>query len=734
MKNKITKFAIGSVLLIVLAFAGAFASCEVIASTAGQDISGAAETVWISLTPTKPNFGDDGTGTAKLALAFNKAIAGLTGDLDEASLANFFTFECDYPADFSKKLKATKVIKATNADAVVYTLTVVNIPATGGIARVTITKPGITPTSRPWSLNGQKIPDEDGPALLDFRFVVSAQNPSLDAEAIGSIDQATGKIVLTAPVGTDTGALTPTVTVNPGCTVTPVGAQDFGNPLTYTVTSDGTGDFKDYEVTVYVQTSSSASINSFQFTANKNSPNLSETVTGIITGTSIAVTVPYGTALGALTPSIMHSGASISPESGIAHDFSNSENSPVQYTVTALDETTTADYRVTVTLGAESVYGIVLSGGGSDPLDGNYAFGETVTGYTQRPDALTVSVRNTGDAETGALSVGITGSNFDLNATTLASIGTAFGSNSATFTVQPKAGLGPAAGAPSENYSATITVSGGNITQEKSFTVSFTVKNWVSVPSIAFATGNGQVSYTITASAPAADSYDIYYCLGEQTIVQTVKGGTKITGASLTGTISSLTNEQVYSFIVSAHKQGYEDFDSAIVQGMPYTVFAIGDTGPAGGKIFYVNPNYAADGWRYLEAAPTVFNASDEGKTTWGTYNSNIGTGTHIGSGKQNTANIIAALNPDDWADVDTAAQFCDAYTHNSYTDWFLPSKDELNEMYETKSSIGGFGDAWYWSSSQEGSNDSWMQSLANGQQMHTYKYYGQYMRPIRSF
>ena len=32
--------------------------------------------------------------------------------------------------------------------------------------------------------------------------------------------------------------------------------------------------------------------------------------------------------------------------------------------------------------------------------------------------------------------------------------------------------------------------------------------------------------------------------------------------------------------------------------------YAIGDTGPAGGFIFYENPNYKVDGWRYLEAAP----------------------------------------------------------------------------------------------------------------------------------
>jgi hypothetical protein len=143
----------------------ALASCEVIASTAGQDLSGDTGTEWVSLTPTKPDFGDDGTGTAKLTLVFNKAIAGLTGDLDAAALAELFTFECDYPVDFTEELKAEKVSESAGAGAgAVYTLTVGNIPATGGIALVTINKTDITPPSRAWSLNGDILPDEPDPS------------------------------------------------------------------------------------------------------------------------------------------------------------------------------------------------------------------------------------------------------------------------------------------------------------------------------------------------------------------------------------------------------------------------------------------------------------------------------------------------------------------------------------------------------------------------------------------
>src|SRR5690554_5787135 len=47
------------------------------------------------------------------------------------------------------------------------------------------------------------------------------------------------------------------------------------------------------------------------------------------------------------------------------------------------------------------------------------------------------------------------------------------------------------------------------------------------------------------------------------------------------------------------------------------TIYALRDTGPAGGLIFYLNPNHPTDGWRYLEAAPGDQNDGDEG-IVWG--------------------------------------------------------------------------------------------------------------------
>jgi hypothetical protein len=102
----------------------------------------------------------------------------------------------------------------------------------------------------------------------------------------------------------------------------------------YVAYKDGAKDGK-ASVMKYV-TSTAKDITSFSFT--------SPAVTGVISGTNIAVTVPSGIDVTALVPTISHTGVSISPNSGVAQNFTN----PVTYTVTAADGTT-KEYIVTVT-------------------------------------------------------------------------------------------------------------------------------------------------------------------------------------------------------------------------------------------------------------------------------------------------------------------------------------------------------------------------------------------------
>lgn len=126
-----------------------------------------------------------------------------------------------------------------------------------------------------------------------------------------------------------------------------------------------------------------------------------------------------------------------------------------------------------------------------------------------------------------------------------------------------------------------------------------------------------------------------------------------------------------------------------------------GDIGPAGGLIFYVNPNYQADGWRYLEAAP--FDQSAGAK--WGSFRIPLpgAQGSAIGTGKQNTLDIKkGCVTPG------TAADLCTSFSLNGIQDWFLPSFEELKEMYSNLklAGLGGFpndvlDNCDYWSSTQ---------------------------------
>ena len=126
--------------------------------------------------------------------------------------------------------------------------------------------------------------------------------------------------------------------------------------------------------------------------------------------------------------------------------------------------------------------------------------------------------------------------------------------------------------------------------------------------------------------------------------------------------------------------------------------YRIGDTGPGGGKIFYVDPagfTMTDNGStaHYLEAAPN--NTSTLAWASPAHISTNIsGTELGIGTGRKNTTLILTtdSLAP--------AAKACDDYSNNGYSDWFLPSRYELYLLYQNKSSVGNLGINYYWSSS----------------------------------
>ncbi len=192
-------------------------------------------------------------------------------------------------------------------------------------------------------------------AITAFNF------KGLTPNVTGTVNEASKTIALTVPYGTYVTSLVPTIT-HTGASVSPnTGvAQNFTNPVTYTVTAADSST-QQYTVTVTVAADPAKAITAFNFKG------LTPNVTGTVNEASktIALTVPYGTDVTSLVPTITHTGASVSPNTGVAQNFTN----PVEYTVTAADSAT-QKYTVTVTKAAnpaKAITGVTVPVAGAVP-------------------------------------------------------------------------------------------------------------------------------------------------------------------------------------------------------------------------------------------------------------------------------------------------------------------------------------------------------------------------------
>jgi hypothetical protein len=211
-------------------------------------------------------------------------------------------------------------------------------------------------------------------------------------------------------------------------------------------------------------------------------------------------------------------------------------------------------------------------------------------------------------------------------------------------------------------------------------------------------------------------------------------------------------------------------------------VCAVGETGPGGGKVFYVSASaFASTGsdcgsnCYFLEAAPSdhssviVWATTDE--MCYNTDNSNNGNcqttsvysgvsaaressrtaSAAIGMGMANTQNFAGRLAGYPQNSTSFAAGIAWAYTNNSKTDWFLPSTLELNQLCRyawnltvdnsattctgmTGTIRSGFSTGYYWSSSELDATTAWFQRFSNGAQGNAPKDYTYYVRPVRAF
>ena len=155
-----------------------------------------------------------------------------------------------------------------------------------------------------------------------------------------------------------------------------------------------------------------------------------------------------------------------------------------------------------------------------------------------------------------------------------------------------------------------------------------------------------------------------------------------------------------------------------------------------GGKVAYIlvkgDPGYDPNTQHGIIAATS--DQSDQLiRIKWdkGTYTITGATGTAIGTGLSNTNKIIVSQGE---PAISYAAGLARAYTGGGYTDWYLPSKDELEKLSYTREIIGGFVNYYYWSSSEFDLRKAWYQTFFSGRQYTTVKGEPAIVRAIRSF
>jgi hypothetical protein len=270
-------------------------------------------------------------------------------------------------------------------------------------------------------------------------------------------------------------------------------------------------------------------------------------------------------------------------------------------------------------------------------------------------------------------------------------------------------------------------------------TLSFTEKR-PDAPTIGTATAISSGEATVPFTAPSSDggsaitSYTATSSPGDFT-------GTISQSGSGSIIVSGLTSGTAYTFTVTATNAIGTSLASAVSNSVVTPQPQFGDF-YGGGVVFKL---FHAGQIGYVEGETHGLIAAVQDQSSgirWykGSYVTTGATGTDIGTGSTNTDAIILAQGA---PETSYAAGLARAYTGGGYTDWFLPSKAELNKMRLERETIntiasanGGsnFSSNWYWSSTESGSSDAWIHHLSTGGSQVLDKSLSVWVRAVRAF
>jgi hypothetical protein len=266
----------------------------------------------------------------------------------------------------------------------------------------------------------------------------------------------------------------------------------------------------------------------------------------------------------------------------------------------------------------------------------------------------------------------------------------------------------------------------------KSFTTTTaTIPTGLTTTAATFITQTTAISGGSSTADGGASITNRGICWSSSTTSPTIANSKTIDGTgigSFASSLTSLTPGTTYYVRAYATNSAGTAYGSATYFTTLAPALAVGQS-YQGGIIAYIFQSGDSDYIAGQTHGLIVTTSNQSTGSQWGCSGLYISTSTSLGTGQSNTTSIINSCNT-----TGIAAKICNDLVSGGYSDWYLPSFYELQNLYSNKIAIGVLSNVSYWSSSQYNSTLAYRINFSTGSAYATLKTSTIYVRAIRKF